>query len=455
MGLELSIEWLTVAMFGSLFVFLLAGLPLAFMTGGLGVIFLVLFGDLNMVHILPTRIFPFMTDYQLSALPLFLFMAAILERAGIIDSLFDVVYKVLGGLKGGLASSTIVASSILAAMVGVVGATEVTMAMIALPAMLKRKYNQELACGSILAGGSLGILIPPSVMAILVALVLGRSIGELFVGAVFPGLLLSGLYILYITALCYAKPSFGPALPPEERLTLREKVSLIKTIVAPLALVALVMGVIFSGAATPVEAAGIGTFGALFVMGLSRRLTWEAVREAAITTLKYTIMVLWIIFGASIFVGFYIVQGGADFVNNVLLGLGLEPYGILLVMMVLLVILGMFLDWVGIMFLALPIFAPIVNGLKWDGLFGFAGVAPDEVLIWFGVIYMVNMQMSFLSPPFGYALFYLKSVAGSTVSTATIFRSAVPFLILQATALFFCIVFPEIVLWLPRLIYGS
>ena len=442
-------------MFGSLLVFLLAGLPLAFMTGGLGVIFLVLFGDLKMIHMLPSRIFPFMTNYQLSALPLFLFMAAILERAGLIDALFDVVYKVLGGLKGGLASAAIVASTILAAMVGVVGATEVTMGMIALPAMLKRKYNPELACGSILAGGSLGILIPPSVMAILVALVLGCSIGELFVGAVFPGLLLSLLYILYITARCYMKPSYGPALPPEERLSVREKLALVQRIIAPLSLVALVLGVIFTGAATPVEAAGIGTFGALFVMGLSRRLTWNAIKESATMTLKYTVMVLWIIFGASIFVGFYIFEGGADFVNNMLLGTGLPPYGILLVMMAMLIVLGMFLDWVGIMFLALPIFAPIVNGMAWDGLLGLPGVAPGEVLIWFGVVYMVNMQMSFLSPPFGYALFYLKSVAGPSISMATIFRSAIPFLGLQAIALFFCVAFPEIVLWLPRLIYGQ
>ena len=453
MGLEIGIEWLTVLMFGSLTVFLLAGLPLAFLTGGLGVIFLVVFGDLAMIHILPSRIFPFMTQYQLSALPLFLFMAAILERAGLIDALFNVIYKLLGGLKGGLASSTIVGSTILAAMVGVVGATEVTMGIIALPAMLRRRYSPELACGCILAGGSLGILIPPSVMAILIALVVGLSIGELFVGAVFPGLLLAGIYILYITVRCYINPQMGPALPPEERVDLRQKLRLLRGIVAPLTLVFLVLGIIFAGVATPVEAAGIGTFGALFVMALHRRLTWVAIREAALMTVKYTVMVLWIIFGASIFVGFYIVQGGAEFVGDSLLGLGLGPYGILVVMMALLVILGMFLDWVGIMFLALPIFAPIVYSLAWDGVLGLPGVAPDEVLIWFGVVYMLNMQMSFLSPPFGYALFYLKSVAGPEISMGTIYRSAVPFLGLQAAALAICVIFPEIILWLPRQLY--
>ena len=250
------------------------------------------------------------------------------------------------------------------------------MGIIALPAMLKRRYSPELACGCILAGGSLGILIPPSVMAILIALVVGLSIGELFVGAVFPGLLLAGIYILYITVRCYINPQMGPALPLEERVDFREKLRLLRGIIAPLTLVSLVLGIIFTGVATPVEAAGIGTFGALFVMGLHRRLTWVAIREAALMTVKYTVMVLWIIFGASIFVGFYIVQGGTDFVGNTLLGLGLGPYGILVVMMVLLVILGMFLDWVGIMFLALPIFAPIVNSLAWDGVLGLPGVAP-------------------------------------------------------------------------------
>ena len=455
MGWELDIAWLTAFMFGSLAILLMAGLPLAFVTGGLACIFLFLFGDLQVLNILPSRIFPFMTDYQLSAIPLFIFMASMLERAGLIEELFEVIYKILGGLRGGLASATIIASTILAAMVGVIGAAEVTMGILALPAMLRRKYDPQLACGSILAGGTLGILIPPSILAIIFAVVAQQSVGELFVGAVFPGLILSGFYILYVTARCYLKPSMGPALPVEERVDLPANIKLLKGIIAPILLIILVLGVIFfTGIATPVEAAGIGTFGAIFVAAMHRRLTWLAIRQAAITTLKATTMVLWIIFGASSFVRFYILEGGQTFVAESLIGTGLGPYGILLIMMILLIVLGMFLDWVGILLLAVPIFVPLMRSLPWDGVFGLPGIAPADVPLWFGVVYMVNMQMSFLSPPFGYALFYLKSVAPPEISMRIIFKSALPFLIIQATVLAMCILFPEIVLWLPRVVYG-
>ena len=454
MGIEIDIGWLTVLMFGSLAVLLMAGLPLAFVTGGLACVFLFVFGDARMLNILPSRIFPFMTDYQLSAIPLFMFMASMLERAGLIEELFDVVYKILGALRGGLASATIISSTILAAMVGVIGAAEVTMGIIALPAMLKRAYDPRLACGSILAGGTLGILIPPSILAIIFAVVAQQSVGELFVGAVLPGLLLSGSYIAYVTVRSYIDPAAGPALPPEERVSVREKVRLLRGIIAPVILVILVLGVIFSGVATPVEAAGIGTFGAIVVAGLHRRLTWIAVEQAAISTLKASAMVLWIIFGASVFVGFYIVNGGQAFVTNMLIGTGFGPYGILLVMMIVLIVLGMFLDWVGILLLAVPIFVPLMKTLSFDGLLGLPGVAPSDIPLWFGVVYMVNMQMSFLSPPFGYALFYLKSVAPPEITMAIIFRSAIPFLLLQATGLAVCVLFPEIILWLPRLVYG-
>ena len=320
MGLEIGIGWLTFWMFGSLIFLLLMGLPLAFVTGGLGVVFLFIFGDLQMLHILPSRIFPFMTDYQLSAIPLFIFMASVLAAAGLIEELFDVVYKILGGLKGGLATATIIAATILAAMVGVIGAAEVTMGIIALPAMLKRKYDPALACGAILAGGTLGILIPPSILAILFAVVAQQSVGELFIGAFFPGFLLSGMYIIYVTARSYMNPAVGPALPKEERVSVKEKLFLLRGIIAPILLVFLVLGVIFTGVATPVEAAGIGTFGALVVAALSRRLSWTTIYNAAITTLKASTMVLWIMFGASIFVGFYIVNGGQEFVTQSLLG---------------------------------------------------------------------------------------------------------------------------------------
>jgi tripartite ATP-independent transporter DctM subunit len=395
-----------------------------------------------------------MTDYQLSAIPLFIFMASMLERAGIIEELYDMVYKLLGGLRGGLAISTIIASTLLAAMCGVIGATEVTMGLIALPAMVRRKYHPTIACGSILAGGTLGILIPPSILAILFAVVAQQSVGELFIGAVIPGLILSGMYIAFVSVYTAIWPDAGPALPPEERVSFDEKLRLLKNMFAPIALVTLVLGIIFAGIATPVEAAGVGTFGAIVVASMHRRLSWANIRAAALTTLRGTGMVLWIIFGATLFVGFYVVNGGQEFVNSTIVGTGLGPYGILILMMVILVVLGMFLDWVGILLLAVPIFVPLMKTLSFDGVFGLPGVPPDELALWFGVVYMVNMQMSFLSPPFGYALFYLKSVAPPEVSMAQIYRSSLPFLFLQATGLAICVIFPEVVLWLPRQVYG-
>ncbi|MDH4247179.1 MAG: TRAP transporter large permease subunit, partial [Deltaproteobacteria bacterium] len=418
-------------------------------------LFFAIFNGVDMLNIIPSRIFPAMTNYQLSAIPLFIFMASVLEKSGLIEELFDVIYKILGGIKGGLATAAIVASTMLAAMVGVVGATEVAMGMIALPAMLKRGYNAEMACGAILAGGTLGILIPPSIMAILFAVVAQQSVGELFIGSMIPGLMLSGFYIIYVTILSYIKPNYGPGLPENERLSIPEKLKLLRGILAPLILIFLVLGVIFTGLATPVEAAGIGTYGALVVAALTRRLNWETLRASSITTLKNTAMVLWIMFGAQVFVGFYIVNGGQNFVTEVMVGMGFGPYGIMLFMNIILIVLGMFLDWVGILLLTVPIFMPILMGMEWNGLFGLPGVAHDEVALWFGVIFMVNLQMAFLSPPFGYSLFYLKSVAPPEITMARIFKSSLPFLAIQGVGVFLVVVFPELVLWLPRLMYGQ
>ena len=455
MGLDIGIEWLSLLLFGSLAILLMLGLPMAFCTGSLAVIFLYVFGSGGILNMVPSRIFPFMTDYQLSAVPLFIFMAAMLEKAGIIEELFDVIYKWLGSLKGGLASATVLACTALAAMVGVVGATEITMGMIALPAMLKRGYDKKLACGSLLAGGTLGILIPPSVMAIVYAVVAQESLGELLIGSVFPGFLLSFLYVGYVTVRCYINPALGPALPVDERVDFKEKLRLLRNTITPVLLIILVLGVIFLGIATPVEAAGIGSFGAFAVCALHRRLTWTAIQEAALATLKATGMVMWIFFGATMFVGFFIVKGGQTFVTDMIIGTGLPSYGILGLMMLVLLVLGMFLDWVGILLLTVPIFLPIMQSLEFNGVFGLSGVAPDEVALWYGVIFMVNMQVAFLSPPFGYSLFYLKSVAPPEISMADIFRAAMPFIGLQLLGLALCVAFPDIILWLPRLFYGG
>lgn len=446
-----SLTWL---MFGSLFVCLMAGLPLAFVIGGLGVIFVYLVGDQAMLNIVPSRIFPMMTNSDLAAIPLFIFMATMLERAGIIEEMFDVVYKWMGGLRGGLAASTILASTLLAAMVGVVGAAVVTMGIIALPAMLKRNYDPQLAIGSIMAGGTLGVLIPPSILAILYAVVAQQSVGELYLGSVVPGLMLSGMYLGYVLLRTYLKPELGPALPLEERIDLVEKLKLLKGLIMPILLVVIVLGMLFIGIATPVEAAGVGSFGAIAVALMHRRFTFKTLMDASVTTARSTAMVLWIIFGASIFVGFYILQGGQQFITETILGTGLSPYGVLVLMMALLVVLGMFLDWVGILLLAVPIFVPIIRSMTFDGVFGLPGPSPDAVAIWFGVLYLVNMQMSFLSPPFGYALFYIRGVCPPEISMATIFRSALVFLVLQTLGLALCVIFPSLVTYLPDLVYG-
>lgn len=450
-----DIGTLTWVMFGSLFVLLMLGLPLAFVTGGLGVVFIYLVGDAVMLNIIPSRIFPMMTNSDLAAIPLFIFMATMLERAGLIEEMFDVVYKWMGGLNGGLAAATILASTILAAMVGVIGAAVVTMGIIALPAMLKRHYDEQIALGSIMAGGTLGILIPPSILAILYAVVAQQSVGELYLGAIVPGLLLSGMYIAYVLIRAWLNPKLGPAMPKEERIGFIDKLLLLKNLIAPLILVFLVLGLLFAGVATPVEAAGIGSFGAILVAIMHRRFSLRALREASVTTVKASAMVLWIIFGASIFVGFYILQGGQSFITETILGTGLHAYGILFIMMVLLVILGMFLDWVGILLLAVPIFVPIIKSLTFDGLFGLPAVPSDQVALWFGVLYLVNMQMSFLSPPFGYALFYIRGVCPPEITMATIFKSSLVFLALQVVGLALVVLIPGLALWLPNLVYGN
>ena len=452
MGIEMEIGWLTALMFGSLVVLLMAGLPLAFVTGGLACVFLFVLGDAQTLNIVPSRIFPLMTNYQLSAIPLFIFLAAMLERAGIINEMFEVIYKLLGGVRGGLASATIIASTILAAMVGVIGAAVVTMGIIALPAMLERHYNARIAMGSIMAGGTLGILIPPSILAIIYAVVAEQSVGELFIGAVLPGLLLSGMYILYVSLMCWADPQKGPPIPVEDRIGTAEKLRLMGNMAAPITLIVVVLGVIFAGVATPVEAAGIGTFGAFIVAAIHRKLNWVTVREACLTTLKASAMVIWIMFGATIFVGLYVLEGGQEFVESTMTGFGLGPWGVLILMQVILVLLGMFLDWVGILLLAVPIFVPIMKAL---GAQAFGLDSEGDLVLWFGVLYLVNMQMSFLSPPFGYALFYLRGVAPADIPMSDIFKSALPFLFLQVVGLTACMLFPQLITWLPGLVYGG
>jgi tripartite ATP-independent transporter DctM subunit len=437
----MPIETLTWLMFGSLFLLLLTGYPLAFLVGGVAVGFIAWLWSPDALALVPQRMWNNMTQYLLAAIPLFIFMASMLEKAGLIEQIFDVAYKWLGRVPGGLAVATVAASTVLAAMVGVIGAAVVTMALVALPSMLRRGYSPVLAAGSVMAGGTLGILIPPSVLAIIYGLVANQSVGELYLGSVLPGLLLSGLYMLFSILYALINPKGAPRIPKEEAPTWAERWRALRSIWAPLVLIFLVLGTIFLGLAAPTEAAAVGAFGAMMVAALHRKLSWQNLRLALEQTAKATAMVLWIVFGANAFVAFYVAQGGDRYISELLLGTGLSPWGVLILMQLILIILGMFLDWVGILLLAVPVFVPIIRDLGFDPL-------------WFGVLYLVNMQMSFLSPPFGYALFYVRGVAPQ-IPMGTIYRAAIPFLLLQLTGLVILMLFPGLATWLPSLVFGK
>ncbi|NOY43985.1 MAG: TRAP transporter large permease subunit [Deltaproteobacteria bacterium] len=438
--MNLSIELITLLMFGSLFLLLALGLPVAFACGSVGILFTALLQSPAAVNLVSTRIFGLMVQYLLAAIPLFIFMACVLERAGLIAELYEMVYQWVGFLKGGVASATILACTMMAAMVGVIGASEVTMGVIALPEMLKRKYDKFIACGSILAGGTLGILIPPSVMLIVYGLVDNTSIGRLYAGAFLPGFLLATLYIVYVTVRCHLNPKLGPPVPPEEQLSLNEKLKLLWPVLPAGILVFLVLGTIFTGIAAPTEAAGVGAAGAIVLTALQGKLSWKGLIEAGENTLKSSAMVLWTMFGANIFVGLYIMVGGGRFVTEMLVGSGLDKWVIIVIMQMILIFLGAFIDWVGIIMLCVPIFGPIIRQLGFDP-------------IWFGVLFAVNLQISFLSPPFGYALFYLKGVAPPEVSTTDIWKSALPFIGIQVCGVVACMVFPEIITFVPNLLF--
>ncbi len=437
----MPVETLTWVMFGSLFLLLLTGYPLAFLVGGLAVALIAWLWSPDALALVPQRMWNNMTQYLLAAIPLFIFMASMLEKSGLVEEIFDVAYKWLGRVPGGLAVATVAASTVLAAMVGVIGAAVVTMALVALPAMLRRGYTPVLAAGTVMAGGTLGILIPPSVLAIVYGLVANQSVGELYLGSVLPGLILSGLYMVFSMVYAIIYPQAAPRIPKEEMPTWAERWRALRAIWAPLLLIFLVLGTIFLGLAAPTEAAAVGAFGAMLVAALHRKLNWRNLCLALEQTAKATAMVLWIIFGANAFVAFYVAQGGDRYISELLLGTGLSPWGILILMQVILVILGMFLDWVGILLLAVPVFVPIIRSLGFDPL-------------WFGVLYLVNMQISFLSPPFGYALFYVRGVAPQ-ISMGTIYRAAIPFLLLQLTGLILLMLFPGLATWLPSLVYGK
>lgn len=433
----MTIEWITLLLVVAFISLLLMGLPLAFSTGSVAVIFtLLIFGPDTLIMIV-TRIFTMMNNFILVAVPLFIFMACILESSGVAEDLFKAVHVWSGRIRGGLAIATVIASVIMAAMVGIIGAEITTFGMIALPAMLSRGYDRKLALGSVCCGGGLATLIPPSVVFIMYGLMAGVSVGKLYIAGILPGLLVAALFSVYIFIRAYLNPALAPEAPPEERdIPFKQKLGMLTGLILPGFIVIAVLGTIYLGIATPTEAAGTGSVGAVICAAIYRKLNWQMIKDAAIRTMKVTCMLIWLFFGASAIIGFYTLAGGTDFVKKALLGLPLGPMGVLIVMQVIWMILGCFLDWMGILFLTAPLFLPIIEDLGFDP-------------IWIGVLYCLNMQISYISPPFGPGVFYLKAVTADDITVGEIFQSTIPFFFLLIVALVINNIFPQIALWLP------
>lgn len=434
----MPVDTLTLLLLGALVAALAIGVPIAFATGSVAVIFAVWLFDVNTLNLVVSRVYTLMTNQILVAVPLFILMAMILERGGIADDIFKAAYIWSGRIRGGLAVAVILSCALMAAMVGVIGAEIVTMGIVALPAMLKRGYSKSLALGTICAGGGLSTLIPPSVVLIMYALTSGSSIGQLYMAGVGPGLLLAGFYIAYVVILSWLKPEVAPAAPREELdIPLREKLGYVANLILPSFVVFSVLGTLYLGIATPTEAAGMGVMGSVIAAAVNRRLNVANIMYAVVETTKVTAMLYWLFFGASALVGVYTIAGGTQYLTDLINGLPIGKWGIYAVVNIVWIALGCVIDWIGILLLTAPIFVPVLVGLGFDPVF-------------IGVIFCMNMQISYISPPFGPAAFYLKGAAPPDITIGQIFMSVWPFLGLQVLALITVTIFPEIAMWLPR-----
>ena len=439
----MDIGLLTLLIVLSIAILLVMGLPLAFVTGSVAVtVGLLMFGPV-VLGLIGSRIYSFMSEYVLVAVPMFILVASLMERTGVARDLFKAMHVWAGGLKGGLAVQTLFAAMIMAAMTGIIGGEIVLLGMIALPQMLRLGYQKNIAVGTICAGGSLGTMIPPSIVLIIYGLTANVPIGDLFVATIIPGFLLAGLYMAYILVRCAIDPSLGPPAPLEERqISLAQKLALVKNLVLPLMVAVCVLGSIYTGIASVSEAAGMGVVGTIMAAFVRKELTWKVMRDSLLQTMNTCGMLLWLTFGATALIGVYNLMGGTQFVKSVVTGLELAPIGVILIMMGILVVMGLFMDWVGILLLTVPIFVPVITALGYDP-------------VWFGVLFCMNMQVSYLSPPFGPAAFYLKGVAPPEISLQDIFAGLWPFIILQLIGLLMVLCVPGIALWLPRLVYGG
>ena len=451
-------EYLSLWMFAAAVVLLLVGFPVAFSLGGTAVLFTLLGSDLlpflpwdpvfrtARLNILPQRIFgTIMENYTLVAVPFFVFMGVMLERSGLAEDLLETMGILFGRLRGGLAISVVVVGALLAASTGVVGASVVTMAVLSLPVMLKYRYHPSIASGVVAASGTLGQIIPPSIVLVILGDQMGISVGQLFLGAFIPGLLLAGLFILWLVLVAFRRPEQLPALPPEARSMSGSELArrVVLSLLPPLFLVIVVLGTIFFGIATPTESGAMGAAGATLLALINRRLTLDALRESLDQTVKLTSMVFIILVGATAFTMVFTALHGDRVVGDFLLALPGGQWGFLFFTMLIIFILGFFIDFIEITFIVVPLVTPIA--LQFFG---------PEMMLWFGVLIAMNLQTSFLTPPFGFALFYLKGVAPPQIRTPDIYRGVIPFIAVQVFALLLLILFPAIVNWLPAVSFS-
>lgn len=437
----MSPELITYLMLGTLIILIVMGYPIAFVLGGVATLFGLIFVGPNVINFFMLKMYGALSDYVLIAIPLFIFMGTIIEKSGLAMRLYDAMHVLMGRLRGGLLIATIITCTIFAAATGVIGASVVTMGLLALPAMMKYKYDLPMATGSICAGGTLGVLIPPSVLILVYGPTAGISVGQLFMAAIIPGLLLAAAYVIYVVIRCYINPELGPALPKSEikEVSAGRKFYLFATSVLPVSfLILAVLGAIFFGIAAPTEAAGIGAFASLILAASYRNLTWENLKEAVYSTMKISSMIFLVLIAAGFFTTIFIRVGGGRVVTDLVTGLPFPSWGILVVMLLIVFFMGMFIDWIGTIMIAVPLFTPIAASLGYDPL-------------WFAMLVIVVMQTGFLTPPFAYAIFYLKGIAPPEVKTTHIYKGVIPFIVIQFVVIILLILFPGLITWLPNL----
>lgn len=425
---------------GGLFLGLITGFPMAFTLSCSAIVTAFFFFGAQTLPFIATNVFGMMSSMVLIAMPLFILMACILEKSGVAEDLYAFMYQALGPVRGGLAMGTVLICAIIAAMSGVSTTAVVTMGIVALPIMLKQGYHKSLAIGPILAGGALGLLIPPSISLVVYGMVARVSIGKLFAGGIVPGFILVASFLFYIAVRCFFQPSYGPAVSKKERVPLKKLLILSKGLILPIGVVSVVLGTIFSGVASPTEAAAVGVAGALFSAFVNRRLNWAMLTDAAMRTMSISGMIMWILFGAACFTSIFFRTGGQAFISDFLLGLE-NPVLIFGVILGVMIVLGFFLDEITQVMITVPVFLPIIVALGYDP-------------VWFGVLFMTQVQMDYLTPPFGFCLFYMKGVAPPEVSMGDIYRSILPFVLIQLAVVIFILVFPGVVMWLPNLLFN-